>query len=207
MKEDLVVATRNKKKLNEIRVLLSDLDFNILSLDDFPDIPEVIEDMDTFEGNASKKALQISNATKKLTLADDSGLEIDFLNGKPGVYSARFAGDNASDEDRNKKVLALMEKAPKDNRKARFKCAVAIAKDDLLKIVTGVCEGKIAYESKGGHGFGYDPIFIVPNYNKTFAELGPEIKNQISHRAIALKKAKDILINYQQTGKLYNNDQ
>ncbi|MGB9595098.1 MAG: XTP/dITP diphosphatase [Candidatus Poribacteria bacterium] len=206
MKSDLVVATRNSKKLSEIKDLLSDLDFNILSLDDFPDIPEVVEDMDTFEGNASKKALQISQMTKKLTLADDSGLEIDFLDGKPGVYSARFAGDNATDEDRNKKVLDLMKSVPKDERKAQFKCAVAIAKDDILKIVTGICEGEIAYEPKGEYGFGYDPIFIVPDYNKTFAELGPEIKNQISHRAIALKKAKDILVNYQRTGKLCESD-
>lgn len=202
MKSDLVVATRNKKKLAEIRELLSDLDFNILSLDDFPDIPEVAEDMNTFEGNASKKALQISHITKKLTLADDSGLEIDFLDGKPGVYSARFAGDNAADEDRNKKVLGLMEGVPQDKRKARFKCVIAIAKDGLLMTVDGVCEGEIAFEPKGNYGFGYDPIFVVPKYNKTFAELGPEIKNKISHRAIALKKAKEILINYQKTGKL-----
>lgn len=206
MKSDLVVATRNKKKLAEIKDLLSDLDFNILSLDDFPDIPEIIEDMDSFEGNASKKALQISQMTKKLTLADDSGLEIDFLDGKPGVYSARFAGENATDDDRNRKVLDLMKDVPKDKRKSRFKCAITIAKDELLKTVFGVCEGEIAYEPKGEYGFGYDPIFIVPKYNKTFAELGPEIKNKISHRAIALKKAKDILINYQKTGKFCNDD-
>ncbi len=207
MKSDLVVATRNKKKLIEIKELLSDLDFNILSLDDFPDIPGIVEDMDTFEDNASKKALLISQMTNRLTLADDSGLEIDFLDGKPGVYSARFAGENATDEDRNKKVLDLLKGVPKNNRKARFKCVVAIAKDDLLKIVTGICEGEIAYEPKGRYGFGYDPIFIVSNYNKTFAELGLEIKNKISHRAIALRNAKNILTNYQKTGKLSNGDQ
>jgi XTP/dITP diphosphohydrolase len=202
MKQDLVVATRNKKKLIELNELLSDLDFNIMSLDDFPDTPEVLEDMDTFEGNAIKKASEIYQATNRLTLADDSGLEIDFLNGKPGIYSARFAGENATDADRNKKILTLMEGVPQDQRKARFRCAVAIAKGELTKVVTGVCEGEIALTPKGDHGFGYDPIFIVPSDNKTFAELGSEIKNQISHRAWALRKAKDILTKYQQTGEL-----
>jgi len=202
MKHDLVVATRNKKKLAELRELLSDLDFNIMSLDDFADPPEIVEDMNTFEGNASKKALLMTQAIRKLTLADDSGLEIDFLNGKPGIHSARFAGENATDADRNKKVLKLMKDALKDQRKARFRCAIAIAKDDLIKIAIGACEGEIAYEPRGEHGFGYDPIFIVPSYGKTFAELGSEIKNQISHRAIALRKAKDILKDYQQTGRL-----
>jgi len=202
MNQDLVVATRNKKKLIELRELLIDLEFNIMSLGDFPDAPEVSEDMDTFEGNAIKKASQISKATGRLTLADDSGLEIDFLNGKPGIHSARFAGENATDADRNKKVLALMEGVPQDQRKVRFRCAIAIAKGESIKVVTGVCEGEIALTPKGDHGFGYDPIFIIPSYIKTFAELGSEIKNQISHRAIALRKAKDILIKYRQTGKL-----
>ena len=200
---DLVVATRNKKKLIEIRKLLADLDFNVLSIDDFLDIPEINEDMDTYEGNAKKKAIQIAQITSKLTLADDSGLEIDFLNGKPGIHSARFAGKDATDEERNKKVLDLMKGVPQHQRTARFKCAVAIAENECIGIVIGVCEGEIATEPKGGAGFGYDPIFIVPSYGKTFAELGVEIKNQISHRAIALRKARDILVRYHQTGMLY----
>jgi XTP/dITP diphosphohydrolase len=196
MKHDLVVATRNKKKLVEIKELLADLDFNVLSIGDFSDIPEIDEDMDTFEGNASKKAIQIAQITGKFTLADDSGLEIDFLNGKPGIHSARFAGENATDEDRNRKVLALMDGVPKHLRTARFKCAIAIVENESVEIVTGVCEGEIATEPKGNQGFGYDPIFIVPFYDKTFAELGAEIKNQISHRAVALKKAKEVLIKF-----------
>jgi len=193
MTYDLVVATRNKKKLVEIRELLADLDFNVLSISDFSDIPEIEEDTDTFEGNASKKAIQIAEITGKLTLADDSGLEIDFLNGRPGIHSARFAGENATDEERNKKVLDLMEGVPQNQRSARFKCAIAIAENASIEILTGVCEGEIATESRGNQGFGYDPIFIVPSYGKTFAELGTEIKNQISHRAIALKKVREVL--------------
>ncbi|HGJ65985.1 TPA: XTP/dITP diphosphatase [bacterium] len=201
MSKDLVLATRNKKKLIEIRELLEGLDFNVLSIDDFDGIPEILEDADTFEGNATKKAVEIFKATGKLALADDSGLEIDYLGGKPGVYSARFAGENATDEDRYRKVLFFMQGVPKERRTARFKCAVAIAYSETPVIVTGVCEGEIATEPKGDHGFGYDPIFIVPSYNKTFAELGAEIKNKISHRAIALEKAKRVLIDYLHTLK------
>jgi XTP/dITP diphosphohydrolase len=191
---DLVVATRNKKKLAEILELLSDLSFNVLSIDDFPGIPEIMEDGNTFEDNAKKKAVQIAQFTKYLTLADDSGLEIDYLDGQPGVHSARFAGENATDADRNRKILNLMKDASSGERKARFRCAIAIASPDgYLEIVTGKCEGEIALKPRGNQGFGYDPIFIVPEYEKTFAELGTQKKNQISHRALALKKAKDLL--------------
>lgn len=202
MAHDLVLATRNKKKLIEIKELLKGLDFNVLSIDDFEDVPEVYEDADTFEGNAKKKAVEIAKATGKLALADDSGLEIDYLDGKPGIHSARFAGEGATDEDRNRKVLSLLDGVPKQRRIARFKCAVAIADGKSFVVVMGVCEGEIATEPRGDHGFGYDPIFIVPSYDKTFAELGAEIKNQISHRAIALGKARELLLKYLQTGIL-----
>lgn len=194
MSLNLVVATRNKKKLSEIRTLLAELDFKVLSIEDFPNVPDVIEDGQTFEENAKKKAIEITQATGYLTLADDSGLEIDYLDGQPGVYSARFAGKNATDEDRNNKVLELMRDVPTEARKARFRCAIAIARPDgYLKVVNGKCEGEIAFEARGNEGFGYDPIFIVTKYGKTYAELGMEIKNQISHRVLALKKAKDLL--------------
>jgi len=194
---DLVIATLNKKKLIEIKDLLNNLDFNILSMDDFPDIPEVIEDSDTFEGNAVKKAVEIACMTRKLTLADDSGLEIDCLGGEPGVRSARYAGEKATDEDRNRKVLELLNDVPKEKRAARFRCVIAIANPDGdVQTVEGVCEGEIAFGLLGNEGFGYDPIFLVPSYGKTFAELGPEIKNQISHRAIALRKARNLLANF-----------
>lgn len=194
MSIDLVLATRNKKKLDEIRDLLADLDFNVLSTGDFTCIPEIREDGNTFEENARKKAVQTAQIVKRLTMADDSGLEIDYLKGEPGVRSARFAGANATDEDRNKKVLNLLKGVPRSERKACFRCAIAIASpDSQVEVVTGYCEGEIAMEPRGSAGFGYDPIFIVPAYEKTFAELGGEKKNQISHRAVALKKAKELL--------------
>jgi XTP/dITP diphosphohydrolase len=222
---DLVVATRNEKKLVEIRALLADLNFNVMSIGDFACIPEVREDGNTFEENARKKAAQIAQIAKRLTLADDSGLEIDYLGGQPGVRSARFTGENATDEDRNRKVLHLLEGVPRSERKARFRCAIAIASPDagivnsqqstvdsqqsvvnrglvtrdyglMTEVVTGTCEGEIAFESRGNEGFGYDPIFVVPAYGKTFAELGVEKKNQISHRAMALRRAKELLRAY-----------
>jgi len=195
---DLVIATRNKKKLREIRELLADLDFNVLSIGDFDEIPEVEEDGDTFEKNARKKAVEVARVTGRLTLADDSGLEIDYLGGRPGVHSARFAGENATDEDRNEKALKLLKGVPEPERAARFRCAIAIASpDEQVEIVLGTCEGEIASEPRGSAGFGYDPLFIVPEYGKTYAELGQEKKNQISHRALALKKAKELLRAYQ----------
>jgi XTP/dITP diphosphohydrolase len=196
MPMDLVVATRNKKKLVEIRELLADLDYEVLSIADFPNIPEIQEDGETFEENAKKKAVTVAQITRKLTLADDSGLEIDYLGGEPGVRSARFAGENATDEDRNRKILDLLRGVPESERKARFKCAIAIASPNApSEMVIGACEGEIALEPQGDEGFGYDPIFIVPAYGKTFAEIGP-LKNQISHRAMALKKAKELLRAY-----------
>ncbi len=192
---DLVIATKNKKKLDEIKKILADLNLNILSIADFDNFPEIQEDEETFEGNAIKKATFTAKLTGRMALADDSGLEIDYLNGKPGVRSARFAGENATDMDRNYKILKLLDGVKKDDRKARFKCAVAIANDGL-HVFMGICEGEIAFEPMGDEGFGYDPIFLVPSYGKTFAQLGAEIKNQISHRAIALKKARELLLQY-----------
>lgn len=198
MPVDLVVATRNKKKLKEIMDLLADLDFNVLPVEDFAGVPEIQEDGNTFQENAKKKAVQTARIVKRLTLADDSGLEIDYLGGAPGIHSARFAGENATDEDRNRQILDLLKAVPREKRKARFQCAIAIASpDDGVEVVIGTCEGEIALKPRGHTGFGYDPIFIVPEYGKTYAELGQEKKNQISHRAIALKKAKERLRAYQ----------
>jgi len=192
---NLVIATRNKKKLTEIREILSDLNVNIMSIEDFPDAPDVLEDGKTFEDNARKKAVQIAQFTNYLTLADDSGLEIDYLQGQPGVYSSRFAGENATDSDRNMKVLGLMKNVSPDDRKARFRCAIAIARPDgYNEVVIGMCQGQIALEPRGNQGFGYDPIFVMPEYGKTYAELGLEKKNQISHRALALKKAREVIL-------------
>ena len=188
---EIVVATRNKDKIKEIRKILKNLNINILSLDCFRNIPKVVENEETFEENASKKARVVSRYTQRLTIADDSGLEVDALNGEPGVKSARFAGKEQDYAKNNSKLLKLLHGVPLSKRKARFVCVISIAKNGkVLKVVKGTCSGKIGFKAKGKTGFGYDPLFISPRHGKTFAELGPNIKNRISHRYRALKKAK-----------------
>jgi XTP/dITP diphosphohydrolase len=192
--KEIVIATRNKDKIKEIKKILKGLGIKILSLDNFKDIPKVIEDGKTFEENASKKARIISKYTHHLTIADDSGLEVDVLNGRPGVKSARFAGRKQNYSRNNKKLLKLMKGIPTARRKAKFVCVISIAKDGkVLDVVRGVCRGRIGFKSRGRAGFGYDPVFISPKYDRTFAELGTEIKNKISHRYQALKKAKKVI--------------
>ncbi|MCJ7646010.1 XTP/dITP diphosphatase [bacterium] len=190
---EIVLATRNRDKIREIKKILNDTNARFLSLEDFPGCPEVVEDGETLEANAKKKALVVSQYTKKLSLAEDTGLEVDALGGAPGVRSARFADDNATYENNNRKLLKLMEKLPLEERRAKFRCVAALARPDGEVVsCEGVCEGRIAFEMKGKSGFGYDPLFIVPEYGKTFAELGEDIKNRISHRAQALAKIKEI---------------
>ena len=194
----LVVATRNKGKIKEIKAILADLPgLEILSLEDFPKdlIPEVEETGKTFEENAFLKAFAVAKATGFPALADDSGLEVDVLGGKPGVKSARFGGEGISDRERNEKLLALLEGVKHPNRTARFRCCmVLVVPPDFERYVTtGVCEGVIANKPSGSHGFGYDPIFYLPSLGKTMAELTPEEKNRISHRARALEKMKEII--------------
>lgn len=191
---EIVLATRNRDKIREIKKILNDTNARFLSLEDFPGCPEVVEDGETLEANAKKKALVVSQYTKKLSLAEDTGLEVDALGGAPGVRSARFADDNATYENNNRKLLKLMEKLPLEERRAKFRCVAALARPDGEVVsCEGVCEGRIAFEMKGKSGFGYDPLFIVPEYGKTFAELGEDIKNRISHRAQALAKIKEII--------------
>jgi XTP/dITP diphosphohydrolase len=191
---EIVLATRNRDKIREIKKILNDTNARFLSLEDFPGCPEVVEDGETLEANAKKKALVVSQYTKKLSLAEDTGLEVDALGGAPGVRSARFAGDNATYENNNRKLLKLMEKLPLEERRAKFRCVAALARPDGEVVsCEGVCEGRIAFEMKGKSGFGYDPLFIVPEHGKTFAELGEDIKNRISHRAQALAKIKEII--------------
>jgi len=186
----LVLATRNKGKVVEMAALLAGLPFTLRYLPEFDDIPEIIEDGTTFMANAVKKATAVAAATQMLSLADDSGLEVDYLAGQPGVYSARFAGEAANDAANNAKLLALLRDVPAEQRTARFRCAIAIARPGgTLFTAEGECEGVIGSAGKGGHGFGYDPLFIVPAYGKSFAELDLATKNRISHRAVALQKA------------------
>ena len=194
---EIVLATRNRDKIREIKKILHGINARFLSLDDFSVCPEVVEDGETLEANAKKKALVVSQYTKKISLAEDTGLEVEALGGAPGIRSARFAGDDVTHEDNNRKLLKLMEKLPLEERRAKFRCVAALAKPDGGVVTCeGVCEGIIAFEMKGESGFGYDPLFLLPSHGKTFAELGQEVKNRISHRAQALGKIKEIVDNW-----------
>lgn len=197
MIKKLVIATGNLDKKKEIEKLLSEFDIKILTLLDFPNLPKIKEDGLTFEENATKKALLCAKWTKLLSIADDSGLMVDYLKGKPGVYSSRFAGKNATYERNNKKLLRLLKNVPYNKRKAKFVCCIALADSKgLIKLVRGTCSGRIAEEMRGNYGFGYDPIFIPYGYHKTFAELGEKIKNKISHRSRALRKIGKFIVKY-----------
>jgi XTP/dITP diphosphohydrolase len=225
----LLIATRNAHKTGEIRAILG-VRFRCLMLDDFPGAPKVIENAPTFAGNATKKAVElarwlaekhstfnIQHSTPKFVLADDSGLEVDALNGAPGVHSARFAASdsaksgNTPDADNNAKLLRLLKDVPLKKRTARFHCVIALTpvlreKTEVAspvcyadefemqtEVFDGVCEGRMIFEPRGQNGFGYDPLFIPVGFEQTFAELGDEVKNQLSHRARALAKLKQRL--------------
>lgn len=189
----LIIATKNKGKLNEIRELLCESDFEILSMLEAGIGTDVEEDGASFEENSLKKALIIHKITGGIVLADDSGLEIDFLNKAPGIFTARFLGDNAHDNERYNGVLKLLEGIPDEYRKARFVCAASVVSDKKKITVRGTLEGKIAYHAAGINGFGYDPIFWLPDYQKTLAELDQETKNRISHRGKAFRAIADQL--------------
>ncbi|MDF2546740.1 MAG: XTP/dITP diphosphatase [Anaerosolibacter sp.] len=189
---NMVIASKNKHKLEEIQAILRDLPLIIQSMDEVGlSHVEVVEDGETFEENSMKKAKEVMTQTGRIAIADDSGLEVDILENQPGVYSARFSGEGATDQKNNMKLLKMLENIPYEQRTARFVSVISVAFPDGKEIVVrGECEGIIGFEEKGEHGFGYDPLFIVPQYNKTFSELGPEVKNKISHRAKALEKLK-----------------
>jgi XTP/dITP diphosphohydrolase len=194
---ELVVATKNKKKLQEIKDILKGLKVEVRSIADYSGAPRIIEDGLTFKANAAKKALKLARFTGKLTLGEDSGLCIDVLGGRPGIYSSRFSGKDKSDDKNNAKVLCLLKDLPLSKRKAHYVAAVALAdKSGLLKVVEGKCHGRIGFESRGRRGFGYDPLFEIPKYKKTFAELGEGIKHKMSHRYHALKKARGAIEKY-----------
>ncbi|HEU6446832.1 MAG TPA: non-canonical purine NTP pyrophosphatase [Verrucomicrobiae bacterium] len=219
----VLIATRNTHKVQEIAAILGE-PFHLLTLNDFPNAPKVVEDANTFAGNATKKAVELSrwisansaiqrfNNSTNFILADDSGLEVDALNGAPGVHSARFAAmdksENSHDADNNSKLLRLLADVSAEKRTARFRCVIALTPvlelekenssavcyADELELQTqsfdGACEGKIIFEPHGKNGFGYDPLFVPDGFEQTFAELGDDIKNKISHRAKALEKLK-----------------
>ncbi len=190
----VVIASKNDHKAKEIRQLLCGLAVEVLSLRDFPQAPDVVEDGATFAANAMKKARAIAEFTGLTTLADDSGLEVDYLGGRPGVYSARFAGESATDGENNAKLLELMRGVPMESRTARFRCSIALVSQfGHTRWVDGICPGFILTEEKGAGGFGYDPLFQVPGLGKTFAELPDGEKNKISHRGRALQAALPII--------------
>ena len=190
----IVLATRNRHKQQELIALLQDLPVVIRTLDDFPDAPEVIEDGDTCEANATKKALETARYTGLPAVADDTGLEVDALDGRPGAFAARYAGEHATYEDNCRKLLQELEGISTAMRGARFVTVAAIAlPTGETRFARGVLEGSVAEKAAGSHGFGYDPVFFIPEHRQTLAEISPEEKNRISHRARAFTQAKQLL--------------
>jgi XTP/dITP diphosphohydrolase len=190
----LLLASSNPGKIREYRLLLGDLGYQIVTLSEHGISKVTTESGNTYEQNAEMKATTYAKLSQLITLADDSGLEVDALHGKPGIHSARFAGKNATDADRVTKLLAMMGGIPWDRRTAHFKCVIAIATPEgELRLCQGKRHGIIAFEAKGKNGFGYDPIFYLTELAKTMAELPLELKNQLSHRGQAAQKARNIL--------------
>jgi len=191
----LLLGTRNSGKVKEIETILEDSGWTFSSLREFDEVGPAAEDGVTYAENAIAKARFYAAETELLALADDSGLEVAALGGAPGVHSARYAGDNASDADRRQLLLAELARVDSGDRRARFVAAVAIADPNgvVLNLSEGICEGRITFEPRGTSGFGYDPLFIPDGYDQTFAELPDKVKNLISHRARALMRLRDSL--------------
>ena len=187
---DIVIASHNKDKIIEIKSILADSHFTFSSLLDYPDCPAIVEDGKTYFENTLKKAKLVSQFTGKTALADDSGLEIPALNCEPGLFSARYAGDKTTYKQNIQKVIEKFKKLPANTSKlAFFKCVIVLVwPNGKTKSSEGICEGEIIFTPRGREGFGYDPIFYVPKFKKTFAELSPQEKNTISHRSVALRK-------------------
>ncbi|MDR0486314.1 MAG: XTP/dITP diphosphatase [Elusimicrobiota bacterium] len=184
---EIILATGNKNKIREIKEILKGLDITILSITDFADYPKTIEDGETIAENAVKKAKEAALFFKKWAMADDTGLEVEYLNGAPGVYSARYAGKHCSYKDNNEKLLRELKGLQQEHRKASFKCVIALSSPEgLITTVEGQIDGLIAEAERGQNGFGYDAVFFIPQYGKTFAELDGAIKNKISHRGQAV---------------------
>lgn len=191
---ELIVATSNQGKLKEFKAYFSDFNLKLTSLTDYPNHPVLIEDGKTFAQNALKKAATIALYTKKWTIADDSGLQVKVLDNAPGIYSARYAGEDADDKKNNAKLMRVLKNVPLKNRQARYRCAIAlVSPQGKIWITYGTCPGLMITRARGQNGFGYDPYFLIPKYDKTFGELDASIKYKISHRAKALKKMSKVL--------------
>jgi len=186
--ERFIVASKNRGKIKEIQEILKDFPFEAFSMQDVGINTEIDECGTTFEESAMIKAREVHKETGGIVMADDSGLEVDYLNGAPGIHSSRFAGEGASDEDRNNKLLNLLQGVPFEKRKARFVCAIAVVLPDGEEFtVRGICHGYIGFKPEGKNGFGYDPLFFLPEYNMTTAQMEPKEKHKISHRGKALE--------------------
>lgn len=194
MKRKIIFATSNEGKMKEVRSILEDLGMEVLSMKEAGIQADVVEDGTTFEENAVIKAVEIQKICGEIVLADDSGLEVDYLNKEPGIYSARYMGEETSYRIKNKSLIDRLEGVEDEKRTARFVCAIAAAfPDGSVEVTRGTIEGRIGYEEKGENGFGYDPIFYVPEYGCTTAELSPEQKNEVSHRGKALCLMKEVI--------------
>ena len=190
----IIFATSNEGKLKEIRMILSDMDVEVLSLKEADIHADIVEDGTTFEENAIIKAKTICDLTGEVVLADDSGLEVDYLDGAPGIYSARYMGEDTSYTIKNNSIIKKLENAKGEERSARFVCVIAAAfPDGEVETTRATIEGEISYKEEGSNGFGYDPILYVPEYGTTTAGLSPEQKNEISHRGKALRLMKEEL--------------
>lgn len=197
MKRKVIFATGNEGKMREIRMIMEDLNIQLLSMKEAGVDVEIVEDGKTFEENAIIKAKKIMELTGEITLADDSGLEVDFLDKAPGIYSARYMGEDTSYDIKNKSIIDQLEGVAGNDRSARFVCAIAAAfPDGTVETTRATIEGLIGYEQKGSNGFGYDPIVYIPEYDATTAELSSEVKNAISHRGKALEMMKEKLVRY-----------
>jgi len=191
----IIFATSNEGKMKEIRLIMKDSGYEVLSLKEAGVVADIEENGTTFEENAIIKASEIARMTGELVLADDSGLEVDYLDKAPGIYSARFLGEDTDYTIKNNYIIEKLDGVPVEKRTARFVCAIALAKPDGTAVTRrATIEGYIGYEIRGENGFGYDPIFMVPEYDKTTAELSMEEKNKISHRAKALQEMKEVLL-------------
>ncbi len=190
----IILASRNKDKIEELRSTLAPLGIELKSTYDFSDLEEVVEDRSTLEGNALKKARYVFEQTGLPALSDDTGLEVDILDGRPGVYSARYAGESSTYQDNVDKLLNELSDVAAKDRKAQFRTVVAFITPDQSYTFEGICRGEILREPRGEKGFGYDPVFRPDGFEETFAELDPEIKNEISHRGKAIEKLKHFLI-------------
>lgn len=193
----LVIGSRNRKKREEINEILGDLGLDLRDLTNWPDAPEVVEDGSTFADNARKKAVELARHLGQWVLGEDSGLVVPALNGRPGVYSARYAGKQGDDAANNARLLAELAPLPDDRRAAYYVCTAALAdpSGEVRTVVEGRCHGVIIREPRGSGGFGYDPLFLIPEYHRTFGELSPRVKHALSHRARALAQLRPVLHN------------